>query len=166
MGYMRCRWAALAMALAAAACEPGEIVPPIDSTSAVELGTGDQFEPLDDDAPLDVVLGIQGGYHVVGNALISGYIPQPVLGGGGDEIRFELIAYDGIPLNIDSGAIQTGLQQNPDGTYTCAPGHHVLVGVEPAELDGTPAEFRVLMPDAEGEMMIDSRRVVLRFPPP
>src|SRR5262245_5325699 len=166
MGHMRVAWMALGALLAAAGCAPGEIVPAIDSASGIELGTGDQFEPLDDDAPLDVVLGIQGGYHVVGNALISGYIPHPVLGGGGGEVRFELIAYDGIPLNIDSGEIQNGLEEHPDGTYSCSPGHHVLIGVQPAELDGTPAEFRVLMPDAAGEMMIDSRRVVLRFAHP
>ncbi len=152
--------------LGLAGCAAGEIVPSIDSSTAVELGTGEaEFQPLDDDAQLEVVLGIQGGYHVVGNALISGYFPQPVLGGGGGEIRFELIAYDGIALNIDSGAIQTALQQHPDGTYTCMPGHHVLIGAQPAELDGTPAEFRVVMAEAAGEVITDSRRVVLRFAP-
>lgn len=154
----------LALAVALAGCAAGEIAPIAQPESGVELGTGEaEFQPLDDDAVLEVVLGVQGGYHVVGNAHIFGYVPPPVLGGGGDNIHFQVLAYDGIPLNIDSGAIQTGLKEEPDGTFTCSPGHHVLVGAQRDELDGTPAEFTVEMVGEDGEMMTDSRRVVLQF---
>lgn len=154
--------ASLLLALAGCAGE----ISPFDTSSQLELGTGDlEFQELADDGELEVVLGAQGGYHVVGNARIYGFAPADVLGANAEGVRFELTAYDGLPLNIDSGEIRIGLKPMPDGTYVCQPGHHVLVG-EPApeELDGTPALFSVEMTGMDGEILADARRVRLRFP--
>jgi hypothetical protein len=148
----------LAILLSAAGCAATGEIAPFDPTSNIEIGTGEsEFVPLEDDDELEVVLGVQGGYHVVGNARVRGYA---------DGVRFTVMSYDGLPLNIDAGMIQTGLERQPDGTFVCSPGHHVLVGAEPQELDGTPALFTVDMLDAERQVVADERRVRLVFAGP
>ena len=153
----------LVAAAAVAGCTAGEIGP-IDTGSVIELGTGEAtFQPLEDDATLEVVLGTQGGYHVVGNARLFGYVPGPILGEQPDGMHFEVVAYNGQRLNLDSGVIHTPLAPQPDGSFTCLPGHHVLVDVLPEDIDGTPALFTVQMAGVDGELLTDERRVILHF---
>lgn len=150
--------AILALLPALAGCAAAGEITPFDTSSQLEIGTGEaEFKPLEDGSPLEVVLGVQGGYHVVGNVRVRGFA---------DGVRFSVISYDGFPLNLDAGMIQTGLQMQPDGSFVCSPGHHVLVGAQPQELDGTPAVFSVDMLDANRELVSDEREVVLMFAGP
>lgn len=161
MGAVRGASALLIPLLVAAGCAAGEIAP-IDTSSALEIGTGEmEFRPLADGDPLEVVLGPQGGYHVVGNARVVGFVPAPVLGEQPEGMRFAVTSDQGVALNLDGGAIHTSLERQPDGSYTCLPGHHVMVAPPPADFEGMAAEFTVEMVGADGELLIDSRRVVL-----
>lgn len=151
----------LGILLAAAGCAAGEIAP-IETSSLLEVGTGeDGFRPLDQGAHLEVVLGPQGGYHVVGNVRVRGFAPAEAFEQRPEGIYFSLVADDGTPLNLDLGATQSSLVRQSDGSWVCTPGHHVLIDGDPAELDGIPARFSARMRTADGEMAIDERVVVL-----
>lgn len=135
--------------------------------SELELGTGEAgFLPLEDESQLEVVLGPQGGLHVVGNVRVRGLVPVDPIGGDGHDILFWVMAYDGAMISLDTGPIPARLAAQQDGTFVCAPGHHVLVEGTGEEITGTRAEFGVEMADAYGEPVIDSRTVVLVYAGP
>src|SRR5688572_6431154 len=93
-------------------------VPWLPASSDLEVGTGEaEFAPLAEESELPVVLGPQGGYHVVGNVRVRGIFPPDPIGNEGYPIDFWLMAEGGAMISLDTGPIPARLQRQPDGTY-------------------------------------------------
>ena len=150
---------ALVVLIAMTGCAvEGVVTSGSNGESAIEIGTGEtSFSPLDDDAALDVVLGAQGGYHVVGNLRVWGEGSVE-----GHALRFWLQDESGPTLSIENQSFEAACQPHEDGALVLAAGHHVLLTMPPTGIDGMNAIFGVEMIGEDGEPVSDVRRVTLR----
>lgn len=158
-GGRRAPTCALVALLAAVGCG-GEPEPPATEGVRVALGTGQKaFEPLNDDAPVPLVKGIQGGWHVWTSFLAYGFdtdvlrmelttrwegVEESVLGGPGNVAVRPAEDAAGAPALASVG--WPAVVYNP----TCAHGHRLLV-----ELTVT---------DSEGRRANDTRRWIMEVP--
>jgi hypothetical protein len=87
----------------------------------IELGTGGlNFEPLEDDQPLLLVAGIQGGYHFVVNARIRGLLsgdPSVPDALGNPQTRFTIFDEDGRQIDNMPRPYRLGYREIEDGWF-------------------------------------------------
>lgn len=148
------------LVMAASACGDAEPAPLDTPGFRVVLGTGQQqFEPLDDDVPVPLIKGIQGGWHVWTSFLAYGFdtdvlrmdlttrwegVDESVLGGPGNvAVR---------PVRDASGAAALASVGWPAVVFnpTCAHGHFLRV--------------TLTVNDSEGRSARDTRRWIMEVP--
>jgi hypothetical protein len=152
---------ALALLIVAVGCG-GEPAPPPAVTDGVSvvLGTGQNaFQSLDDDAPVPLIRGLQGGWHVWTSFHAYGFdtevlrmdlttrwegVEESVLGGPGN-VRVQ-------PVEDATGAPALASVGWPAIVYnpTCAHGHRLLINLT--------------VMDTDGHVASDSRRWIMEVP--
>jgi hypothetical protein len=137
--------AALSCTLFACAGEaaPGE--------GTVELGTGEwEFVPLTDEQPVELIFGVQGGYHVWTSFRAEGLDPEGVM----LEIETQR-ADDSHPPELSR--VPVDFQMN-DGTAELL-GWPAVLG-DPGCVLGDMLRIRVTLTDAHGTVATDERYVL------
>ena len=138
----------------------GEPAPAVTDEVSVVLGTGHKaFEPLDDDAQVPLIKGIQGGWHVWTSFLTYGFdtdvlrmdlttrwegVPESVLGGPGNVAVQPVEDATGAPALVAAG--WPAIVYNP----TCAHGHRLLINLT--------------VTDTEGHAASDTRQWIMEVP--
>lgn len=161
-GAWRGRTCALVALVAAVGCG-GEPEPPAPQGVRVVLGTGQKaFEPLNDEASVPLIKGIQGGWHVWTSFLAYGFdtdvlrmdlttrwegVDESVLGGPGNVAVRPAEDAAGAPALASIG--WPAVVYNP----TCAHGHRLLVELTVIDTEGRAASDRhqwiMEVPEAE-----------------
>jgi len=142
----------LALALAGCAAEAPQ----------VELGTGlEAFRPLHTGDTVDLVLGPQGGQHIVGNARIVGLAAGQAAGWQDDPlISFRVHDASGVQWDADLAAQPREFVAMEEGGHCLRRAQYVYLRTgAPEALDGREVELRVEVEDRDGVRVTDARRV-------
>jgi hypothetical protein len=154
------------MLLFALACVgPSDSAAPLEP--AVQLGTGEwEWQDLHDE--INVILGPQGGYHILGSVRTRGLVagdPENLGEPTNPTTHFEVLFNDE-DLIISSDYVQ-GLEPIDDAEWT-----HEMVGrfailsiASDDELDGEDVLFRVTVTDTDG-LELSAERTLNCFPDP
>jgi hypothetical protein len=165
-GARRPRAYALATLVVAAGCGGEAELPPVPEPQPgvrVVLGTGrEAFEPLNDEASVPLIRGIQGGWHVWTSFLAYGFdtdvlrmdlttrwegVEESVLGGPGNVAVRPALDATGAPALASVG--WPAVVYNP----TCADGHRLLVNLTVLDTEGRSAsdthQWIMEVPEAE-----------------
>jgi hypothetical protein len=132
--------------------------------SRVELGTGTTtFEVLEQESPLILVAGPQGGHHFVVHARMWGMDPgDPTMPGQIENpaTRFTVSDEEGEPIELEVAPYRLGYER--DGDDFVLPSGRIVQVRESAvpNLYGARAYIRVEVTDAEGETASDGRWVM------
>lgn len=137
--------------------EPGE-------APRAEIGTGTlAFEPLQDGQPLDLVTGIQGGFHFVLHARLAGLEPgDPRQSNHPDNpvTRFRVLDQAGERVDIEEVRI-LGYEDTGDGWHTLTSGRIVrIVNARVPALYDTEVRIQVRIDDVRGRVAEDEVRVI------
>jgi hypothetical protein len=179
----------LACALALAGC-PGDPGHRIDAGPApvAEIGTGTlAFEPLDDDQPVELVKGPQGGHHFIVHARMRGLTPGDPRQSGLPEnptTYFRALDENGVRVDIpeirqigytpetgnDAGpeaGPDAGPEAGSDRWYTLPSGRLLIIDNAAADrLYGRPVTLEVLIRDPSGRQAGDTARIIAVAGPP
>lgn len=136
------------------------VPPPSDATNvdagtlAIEVGGGyDAFEPLTDGAPVDIILGPQGGHHIWTSLRVS------------DTTLDHVLLYVSARF-ADNGA-SVGSPSRLSSTLTLVDGARERLGLtnfvdDPAVAHGRRIVLRVEVQADDGRIGVDERAVVAR----
>ena len=148
-------------------------VSPTDSSPTPEpeivLGTGEvEWEELGDD--ISVIMGPQGGYHILGSVRARGILagdPENLGDPNNPTTHFEVL-HEGIDLVISSDYVQ-GLAATPSSVEHWDVemiGRFAILGIDSDQsLDGESLLFRVSVSTADGVELSDER-TLLAYPDP
>ena len=144
-----------------AAC--GAPTEPGDGPGA-EIGTGTLvFDPLEDGQPLDLIAGIQGGFHFVLHARMAGLEPGDAQQSSHPDnpvTRFRVLDQAGARVDIEE--VRTvGYEDVGDGWHALASGRIVRIANDrvPA-LYGTEVRIQLRIDDVHGRVAQDEVRVI------
>lgn len=133
----------------------------------VELGTGTiGWEPLAQDAELDLIAGPQGGHHFIVHARARGIVPgDPARPGqlGNPSTTFEAYDQDGSRLDLDFPPYRLGYEQPGDG-WSYLPSGRILQVIEDQvpTLPGQRVRLTLRIQDATGAYGTDELWIVAR----
>jgi len=160
--------ASLLVSVACGGTEPAPSAPAIEpcNSDCIEIGTGEEsFQALTANQAIDVVAGIQGGYHLSASLRVKGVFP-------GDPEAFRddnpTVDFDvfiaGTRIDV-SGALPMGLADTGDGRFERV-GRRVVLDndvVEPYDaFDGTPVTLVITVTDSFGNRHSTSVDLVTR----
>lgn len=131
----------------------------------VELGTGQsEFVPVEDDDEVALFAGLQGGYHVFGNARVKGLDP----GGAGlpseanPATWFTVSREDGTVLNVSECAYPQSYREVDGDTYGLPYGRIVQVAARYVpDIYGERVRIKVEALDSQGRYASDEHWVVI-----
>lgn len=134
---------------------------------AALLGTGEwEWQDLYDE--INVILGPQGGYHILGSVRVRGLVPGDPdnLGEPTNPTTHFEVLHGGEDLIISSDYVQ-GLDESSDpGWEHEMVGRFAILGISSdADLDGEDVLFRVTVTDSEGVSLTDEKTLRC-FPDP
>lgn len=141
-----------------AAC-PNAACDNVVGAPTVEVGTGlATFEPLVDEATLEVIRGAQGGFHVLGALRTSG-VWEGKSPETWPEVDFELTSDDGAIVDL---VAPTHRRLFADGDGFVLTAELVVLDLTSFEgVDGAPATLSARIADACGREASDERHVIL-----
>jgi hypothetical protein len=129
------------------------------SEPVVELGVGTSWAPIASGETVELVIGPQGGRHILGNARLENLDP------GNDHedapiAAFRVFDEEGAQWDADLPGYPEPFVEIEGGGHALPAGRHVLlVHGSPVALDQARIEFRVEITDAHGRTASDSRWV-------
>lgn len=102
---------------------------------AVEIGTGDeQWEDIATDAPLTMIHGPQGGWHMLASVRIGGAAPEV-------HVRYQILhPASGTLVSNNSYNLALAMEDDCEGTYSGMYGYLDVTALEDGELN-TPPEL-------------------------
>ncbi|MBT8493344.1 MAG: hypothetical protein KJO07_09835 [Deltaproteobacteria bacterium] len=159
----------LALALVVLLGCGGDDEPVIEGPPRVELGSGESsFEPLVDGDEIEVVLGPQGGYHLVGSARVGGIDPgNPNDLGDSDNPTTTFRVFVGSSrFDAMASTYTQGLKSAGNAEYEMIGRFVILDILDDAELDGMMVRFEVDVLAADGAGMASDSRTLLAVPHP
>lgn len=129
--------------------------------ASVLLGTGEwEWEDLDED--INVILGPQGGYHILGSVRVRGMVvgdPENLGDPTNPTTHFEVL-HEGEDLVISSDYVQ-GLDPVPSSVSDWQHqmiGRFAILGIDSDDqLNGEQLLFRVTITDVDGAVLSDER---------
>ncbi|MEC7241888.1 MAG: hypothetical protein VXW32_11715 [Myxococcota bacterium] len=144
-------------------CASGPVDAGVEWAQAIEIGTGEwEWSTLEDGADIPVIMGPQGGYHLLGSVRVAG-----ILAGDPDDLghpdnpttSFSVFHEE---RNLTPGAVYVqGLDpvENPEtGFQHEMVGRFAILGIEDDdELEGAALRFHVRVEDVEGNVLEDER---------
>ncbi len=153
------------LAILLAAC--GGTDEPMEPPMAV-IGAGEQaFAPLSDGAVAPVILGPQGGYHIIGSVRIAGIEPGDPGNLADPDNPTTVFTVERGGTKIDSGGASytQGLDPAEGGQHEMVGRIVILDITSDAELDGETLRFVVTVTDSSGRTATDEVSVVARPDP-
>ena len=122
----------------------------------IELGTGRAaFEPLSDGSSVELVAGIQGGWHLDASLRFGGFGPD------GIELVYEALDASAQPISFVTHAALSQSSVLPDGDGWLRPGDRIVLDIaDPTQVVGTTAVMRVTAA-LDGQTWSDERSVVI-----
>ncbi len=157
------RCTALAWAVAACACNPGEAPSnqPDAGPPTVTLGSGDvAFEALDDGDDIFIVQGAQGGFHFFGSVAVTGIDPgNPNDLGDASNPTTEFRAFRGADrVDAEASRYVQGLRPVDGMPGVGMVGRLVILDIlADDDLDGATVRFEVEVTGADGTTASDAR---------
>jgi hypothetical protein len=123
------------------------------------------FESLANGESLELINGIQGGFHFIVHAQIRGLIPGNPANAGLPEnprTQFAAFAADGTQLDLELPPYRLGYLTNGDGSYSLPSGRILQIGDQhvPA-VYGTEVRITVRVEDTVGRVVNDERTIVV-----
>jgi hypothetical protein len=160
------RWPSLGalMACMVAACDGPVTAPSADAGPATaDIGVGDDdWQPLVDDQVVRLVLGVQGGQHIIGHARMENLWP------GEEEdmtdaprIAFQVVDQAGTEWSAAMPAMRQRFFPSAAGGYELPAGWYVFMKDGAEALDGQQVFMTVRIQDMTGDNCADTRRVIL-----
>ena len=122
----------------------------------IELGAGLQsFEALSDGDSIELVAGIQGGWHVDVSLRFSGVGPEGIL------LRYEAFDLSGQSISYETQALLSEKSLLPDGDGWQRVGDRIVLDIlSPSEVVGTEVRLAVNA-TLDGESWSDERKVTI-----
>ena len=140
----------------------GCATPNLDVAPWCELGTGEvEFDPLNHGDTVEIVRGVQGGYHIWASVRVTGSDWRELA------MTFELLDVDGEEVSTPS-LLTAALQECPQAAAGCDPGMGELVGFpvlvdSPLTTHGDDTTVRLTIDDGFGRIASDEHMVVPRI---
>ena len=163
------RVAALALAALALFSCGGDDEPVIEGPPRVELGTGEaDFESLADGDDIEVVLGPQGGFHLVGSARVGGIHPGDSgdLGDPDNPTTTFRVFVGSTRFDAMASSYTQGLAPAGNAEYEMIGRFVILDILDDTELDGMTVRFDVDVVAADGTAMASDSRTLMAVPHP
>ncbi|RLB51189.1 MAG: hypothetical protein DRJ42_17350 [Deltaproteobacteria bacterium] len=136
--------------------DPGLPIAPDGSTGEpwIELGTGiNAYAPLLEGAPLELVAGLQGGWHLDLTARFGGFGPAGVL------LVYEALSDAVEPINYTTEAVLRTRSVRADGDGWVRVGDRIVLDItDPTEVVGSAAIVRVT--GVLGDVSVSDERTV------
>jgi hypothetical protein len=156
--------------LAALACGcGGDDEPVVEGPPRIELGTGESsFESLSDGDEIEVVLGPQGGFHLVGSARVGGIHPGDPddLGDPDNPTTTFRVFVGNTRFDAMASSYTQGLEPAGNAEYDMIGRFVILDILDDAELSGMTVRFEVDVVSADGTAMASDSRMLLAVPHP
>lgn len=155
------RWClAFALCLTTVACDGAEepdAGPQVDAGGArVELGEGtSRFETLTDGQDVELIAGVQGGYHINLTGRLYGFALDDVT------LDYEAVPVGATaPISMPTQLVLDASDFVPDSGGVLRAGDFLIMEVEtPADVVGMELDVTLTVTDAAGETASDTRRV-------
>lgn len=131
----------------------------------VELGTGQlEFVAIEDDDEVPLYSGLQGGYHIFGNARIQGMDPgnDSQAAEGKPATWFTVSREDGTVMNVSDCTYPLAYEELSGGRYELPYGRIVQVQARYVpEIYGERVHIKVEVMDGQGRYATDERWAVI-----